>query len=204
MSSEDHDVQLAADLGLIRYDENKGFIISNPIYEELLMRFLDNRYRMASPPPSSWRWQKTDGSLDMDALLREFQKFWRRNSGVWEQKSDYTEVFPHLLLMGFLQRVTNGEGRVERECAAGSGRMDITVEYRGVTTIVEIKLIYDHDSPDTVLEEGLEQVRRYKNIVDENAPAYLVIFDRRKTAKETSWDQRLKWSHSDDITVVGC
>jgi hypothetical protein len=29
--------------------------------------------------------------------------------------SDFTEAFLHLLLMAFLQRVTNGEGRIERE-----------------------------------------------------------------------------------------
>jgi hypothetical protein len=49
----------------------------------------------------------------------------------WEKKSKYTEAFPHLLLMAFLQRVTNGHGRIEREYAAGSGRMDLAVEYNG-------------------------------------------------------------------------
>lgn len=41
-----------------------------------------------------------DGTLDMDTLLREFQKFWRRHSEIWEEKADYTEAF--------LQRVVNG------------------------------------------------------------------------------------------------
>jgi hypothetical protein len=45
----------------------------------------------------------------LDALLREFQNFWRNNSEIWEQKLDYPEAFPHLLLMVFLQRVTMGK-----------------------------------------------------------------------------------------------
>lgn len=55
----------------------------------------------------------------MDALFREFQIFWRRHGDLWEAKADYTEAFPHLLVMAFLQRVINGGGRVEREFAAG-------------------------------------------------------------------------------------
>jgi len=54
-----------------------------------------------------------------DKLLREFQKFWRRHADLWEEKADDTEVFFHLLLQAFLQRVLNGRGRIERECAAG-------------------------------------------------------------------------------------
>jgi hypothetical protein len=41
----------------------------------------------------------------MDALLHNFQEFWRNNSETWEQAADYPEAFPHLLLMAFLQRI---------------------------------------------------------------------------------------------------
>ena len=44
---------------------------------------------------------------------------------------DYREVFPPLLLMAFLQRVLNGNGRIGREYAAGRGRVDLAVEWRG-------------------------------------------------------------------------
>jgi len=72
----------------------------------------------------------------MDALLREFQKFWRRHSERWEQKADYTEAFPHLLLMAFLQRIVNGGGNVEREYAAGRGRVDLGIDFAGKTNII--------------------------------------------------------------------
>jgi hypothetical protein len=140
----------------------------------------------------------------MDALLREFQSFWRRNSEVWEQKSDYTEAFPHLLLMAFLQRVLNGGGRIAREYAAGRGRMDLAVEYSKKIYIIEIKLIHDYDTPEYVLEEGIKQIVRYRDKIDSAAPAWLIIFDRRAAAKTKTWDERLTWREEGGITVVGC
>lgn len=116
------DVELAIDLGLVAWSSTKGFTIANPVYEEILTRYLNSGYHDNLPPPSTWQWQKPNGDLDMDRLLKEFQKFWRRHSEIWEQRADYTEAFPHLLLMAFLQRVLNGGGNIEREYAAGRGR----------------------------------------------------------------------------------
>ena len=200
------DVELAMDLGLIKWDNLTGFTISNPIYEEILTRYLNSGMHDNLPPPSSWKWQKADGKLDMDALLKEFQAFWRRNSEIWEQKSDYTEAFPHLLLMAFLQRVLNSGGRMEREAAAGRGRMDLFVEYKGSKYIIEIKLIHSRDIPEEVREEGLKQISIYRDKVDPEAPAYLVIFDRRDKAKDLPWGEKIYWEENSSgaVTVLGC
>jgi hypothetical protein len=77
----------------------------------------------------------------MDGILRGFADFWRKNSEVWEEKSDYTETFPHLLVQAFLQRILNGGRRVDRESAAGRGRIDVCVEYKGECFILGIKPI---------------------------------------------------------------
>jgi hypothetical protein len=144
----------------------------------------------------------------MDSLLREFQNFWRENSEIWEQKADYTEAFPHLLLMAFFQRILNGGGRIEREAAAGSGRMDIFIEYQGKKYIIEIKLIYQNNVPDRVKATGLQQILRYRDRMAPGEPAYLVIFDRRESAKELSWDEKIYWREEavpgGTVTVVGC
>jgi hypothetical protein len=198
------DVELAMDLGLVEWRSETGFTIANPIYEEILTRYLNSGYHDNLPPPSSWQWQKPDGTLDMDALLREFQRFWRKNSGVWEQKADYTEAFPHLLLLAFLQRILNSGGRIDREVAAGRGRMDIAVEYLKRWHIIEIKLVHTWDSPEEVRKEGLEQVSRYRDTVAPNAPAYLCIFDRRPEAKRKLWEERITWEREGTIRVVGC
>jgi len=138
--AEGEGFRLCLDLGLVT--KEKGVpSVANPIYREVLARHLTYSPQLAIPEPE-WQWEKPDGSLDMDALLKEFQKFWRRNSELWEQRMNYTEAFPHLLLMAFLQRVLNGGGRIDREYAAGRGRMDLVVEYNGKTYIIEIKLIH--------------------------------------------------------------
>jgi hypothetical protein len=199
-----HDVMLAIDLGLVQWTSETGLTISNPIYTEILTSHLNSGYHDILPPPTSWQWQKPDGSMDMDKLLREFQKFWRRHADKWEEKAEYTEAFPHLLLMAFLQRVLNGGGRIERDCAAGRGRMDMGIEYNGQWYIIEIKLVHHHDGPQTVREEGLEQIRNYRDKLAPGAPAYLVIFDRRPKTKEKSWDERISWELEGDVTILGC
>jgi len=194
--------RICTDLGLVRLE--KGFpSIANPIYREVLARQATFGAQTMIPEPE-WQWQKPDGSLDMDALLREFQIFWRENSEMWEEKMSYTEAFPHLLLMAFLQRVLNGGGRIEREYAAGRGRMDLFIEYNTFKYIIEIKLIYNKQSYETVKSKGLEQTAKYRSIKAPDCPAYLVIFDRRPEVKQTPWEQRLTWMIEDDITVVGC
>jgi hypothetical protein len=136
--------------------------------------------------------------------MKEFQKFWRRHADKWEEKTDYTEAFPHLLLMAFLQRVLDGGGDIERDCAAGRGRMDLGIKYNGYWYIVEIKLVRDHDSLQTVREEGLEQIRDYRDRFAPETPAWLVIFDRRTKTKEKSWDERISWEQDDDVTLLIC
>jgi hypothetical protein len=117
---------------------------------------------------------------------------------------NYTEAFPHLLLMAFLQRVLNGGGRIDREYAAGRGRMDLSVEYNDKMYIIEIKLIYPYNSAAEILEEGLRQIAKYRDKIDAAAPAYLVIFDRRTETKEKPWEERLSWETEGSIVVVGC
>jgi hypothetical protein len=203
--------QICLDLGLVSI-ENGGPVVANPIYREVLARQMTYGTQMAIPAPE-WKWQKTDGSLDMDALLREFQIFWQNNSEVWEQKLDYPEAFPHLLLMAFLQRVTNGSGRIEREYAAGRGRMDLAVEYNGIWNIIEIKLLRQGKTFEAVEAEGKKQILRYRDTFAQSPSAlrsqkggpldcYLVIFDRRPD--KPAWDKRLLWKTADNITVAGC
>ncbi|MDR0477942.1 MAG: PD-(D/E)XK nuclease domain-containing protein [Desulfobulbaceae bacterium] len=194
--------RLCLDLGLV--ETRRGVAqVANPIYREILAREMTYGAQLAIAEPT-WPWKKPDGSLDMDRLLREFQKFWQRHSQVWEERSDYTEAFPHLLLMAFLQRVLNGGGSIEREYAAGRGRMDLMVQYADECFIIEIKLIHPYDNPETVREEGLEQIRQYRDKIAPSSPAWLVIFDRRPQAKRKTWEERIGWQRQDEIAIVQC
>jgi hypothetical protein len=199
---ESEGFRLCMDLGLVSI-ENGAPIVANPIYREILARQMTYGPQLAIPAPD-FRWENPDGSLDMDTLLKEFQQFWQENSETWEEKSDSTEAFPHLLLMAYLQRVLNGGGCIDREYAAGRGRMDLYIEYKKHGYIIEIKLIHAKQSVETVRARGLEQLTRYCDTKAPAAPAYLLIFDRRPEAKDLSWENRINWGKEGDITVVGC
>jgi hypothetical protein len=202
--------RICLDLGLVTL-ENGTPHIANPIYREVIARHITYSAQLAIPAPE-WQWQRPDGTLDMDSLLREFQGFWQTNSEAWEEMMHYSEAFPHLLLMAFLQRVTNGAGRIEREYAAGRGRMDLAVEYMGHWDIIEIKLLRKGQSLDRLKETGVQQILRYRDSFSPplrlgnsaSACCYLVIFDRRPEAAQIPWSERLKWSEEGEVTIVEC
>ena len=199
------DFRLTLDMGLVMVKDGTP-VIANPIYQEIIPRILSEPYQLSISLPD-FRWKKETGTLDMDALLKEFQKFWRRNGELWEAKADYTEAFPHLLLMAFLQRVVNGGGRIEREYAAGRGRVDLAVQYGGSWSIIEIKLVHPADGRETTVAEGLEQTARYRERIDPACPAYLVVFDRTPSGRHKSWEERLSWEVRETaggtVTLVG-
>ncbi|MDR3244270.1 MAG: PD-(D/E)XK nuclease domain-containing protein [Elusimicrobiota bacterium] len=191
------------DLGLVVREDGTP-TVANPIYREVLARQISQGSQDAMSKPE-WEWKKPDGCLDMGKLIKEFQKFWRENSEVWEEKSDYTEAFPHLLLQAFLQRVLNGGGQIDREYAAGRGRLDLCVEYNKKRYIIEVKMLRDYNTIKQVKEKGFKQIAEYRDTVAPKAPAYLVIFDRRSKKKKATWSKRITWTKAPNrITVVGC
>jgi hypothetical protein len=88
----------------------------------------------------------------------------------------YHEIAPHLVLLAFLDRVANGGGRVEREYAIGSGRMDVLLDHRDTRVAMELKVWRD-GRPDP-LADGLEQLETYLAGLGLDA-GWLVLFDRR-------------------------
>jgi len=207
---ESRGLDICQDLGLVVIEGGTPKV-ANPIYKEILARQISYGTQLAILEPA-FRWQKPDGTLDMDTLLKEFQGFWQENSETWEEKSDYTEAFPHLLLMAFLQRITNGEGHIEREYALGRKRLDLAVEFGGSWSIIEIKLLRNRQTFEKVKAEGLKQIVNYRDIFSSSRrmkdgkkiPCYLLIFDRRSEDKKLPWEQRITWNVEGDVTVVGC
>jgi len=183
----DRDVEFCLDLGLIAW--RGSLVIANAIYREVIARYLSQNFQDNIPEPE-FRWKRDDGGIDMDALLAEFQNFWRRHAEMWEAKADYTEAFPHLLLMAFLQRIVNGGGNIEREYAAGRGRADLLISYGGRRNIIEIKLVHPADGRNATLDEGLKQIARYDDKIGADT-LHLVIFDRRSEYRAKPWEQRL-------------
>ena len=77
------DLAYVQDLGLITRKPPIRF--ANPIYQEIIPRVLSYGMQVSIPEDyvKTESWYVKDGHLDMNALLVEFQKFYRRHSEVW-------------------------------------------------------------------------------------------------------------------------
>ena len=197
--AEGDEFSLCLDLGLVTIIDGTPEI-ANPIYREVIARQITYSTQLAIPKPE-WVWQNDDGSLNINTLMLEFQDFWRQHSEIWEERSDYTEAFPHLLLMAFLQRVINGGGHLEREYAAGRGRMDLALLFNKEWYIIEIKIINDYTSAEMVRKKGLEQIRRYRDRFTNIRATILAIFDRREKSKALSWDEKISHETDGDVEI---
>ena len=151
------------------------------MYAEIIGRHLtrDQQSRMQLSVPDV-PWATSDG-LDMAGLMAAFQSFWRDNSGADHDMCGYKEATPHLMLMAFLQRVVNGGGRITREMAAGSKRLDLCVEFRGHRYAVEVKLRKRFNS------DSYSQLVGYLDTLGLKE-GWLAVFD---TDSDKSWDEKL-------------
>ena len=141
LSEFDDDYRYVLDLGLLRENEHHALVPGNPMYGEIMLRYLsDSEQKRFYNDYRTPFWLKPDGSLDMPALMAEFQRFWRENSGADREVYGYNEATPHLVMMGYLQRVVNGGGRIAREMALGSKRLDLCVEFGKFRYAVELKM----------------------------------------------------------------
>ncbi|MDR2732384.1 MAG: AAA-like domain-containing protein, partial [Fibromonadaceae bacterium] len=96
------------DLGIIR-DCGDQTEPANPIYAELIVRTLNwnvqdaikTKYKDYEIPH-----YLKGGKIDINALLKDFQTFWRENSEIWierykENLYQYNEAAPHLVIQAF-------------------------------------------------------------------------------------------------------
>ena len=187
------DVAYVRDLGLIARDAPVR--VANPIYAEVIPRELtwdaqEDLEQDAAP------FVQADGKLDVALLLEEFQRFFRRHSEHWRNRFDYEEAWPQLLLQAFLQRVVNGGGRIEREYALGSGRVDLLIVWplpdrapaeRVQEVAVECKVVRERDGLERTIADGVKQTARYVERCAAEA-GHLVVIDCRENR---IWEQKV-------------
>lgn len=190
------------ELGLVR-EKNKILVPANRVYSEVVLRTLSigfqNRMNHDQHPPEIPAYL-SNNALDMKRLLGDFQNFWRENSEIWVKQSQYQEAAPHLVLQAFLQRVINGGGRLTREMAAGSRRLDLCLHFASQRYPIELKIRYSSKTR----EEGKKQLFDYMDKLD-CKEGWLIVFDRRK---KVSWKEKLYWKtttlNKKTIHLVGC
>lgn len=177
----DDDLQYVRDVGLIA--PNPPVRVANPIYREVIARTLAMRVtEQVTEKPS--RFVLPDGRLDFPLLLDAFADFWVDTGAEMAGKEKYHEVSMQVVFMGFLQRIVNGGGFVDREYALGTGRTDILVrkpygDGQVQREYIELKVWLPKKGDP--LDEGLRQLDRYLAAARLNAGT-LVIFDRREGA----------------------
>jgi hypothetical protein len=200
------DKEYCKDLGLIRNTE-RGFIISNAIYKEVLPRELtssvqDNFLSVFQP-----EWINENQCLNCDKLMTMFQQFWRENSEIWSASiAGYHEAAPHLVFHAFLQRVGNANGIIEREYGLHRKRADIYLRWKYPTgqqrIVFELKMRTEretsHEQFKKLKADGLKQTAEYADICGASE-AHLIIFDRRK---DILWDEKVFTEKSEYNTKI--
>ena len=186
------DLEYVRDLGLVGRDPPPR--LANPIYAEVVPRELSWVVQEDLDQETAW-YVEPDGRLDVDRLLAAFQQFFREHSEHWIGRFDYREAGPQLLLQGFLQRIVNGGGRIEREYGLGRGRTDLLIVWprggAGGPGAVEDRVVVEcrvlHGSLERTLAKGLEQTAAY---MDRGAvrEGHLVVFDR---SEGRSWEEKV-------------
>ena len=202
----DADRDYVRDLGLVAADP--VLRVANPIYGEVLPRELTSVLQDEMPHRTA-SYVGPGGGLDMDLLLASFQAFFRRNSEHWIERAQYKEAGPQLVLQAFLHRVVNAKGRIAREYALGSGRVDLLVVWPGGVDggeswfVVECKLVREGRSLERAVEQGLEQTARYMDTSGAEA-GHLVVFDMRagRTWAEKVYREERHWGNT-PVTVWG-
>lgn len=179
------DLSYVRDLGLIA--PNAPVRVANPMYREIIVRVLSQSVQesVTADPRSFIR---ADGGFDLRKVLAEFADWWIENGEFLSSSGFYHEVAPQLILMGYLQRVVNGGGRIAREYAVGAGRIDLAVRWPYTTPdgtrhvqreAIEIKT-WRQSKPDP-LRSGLRQLDGYLDRLRLDTGT-LAIFDQRPGA----------------------
>jgi hypothetical protein len=199
------DIKYSLDLGLLKR-ESGVLKAANPIYQEVILRTLSSKYEIAEfgqlpDLTQTKRWFKGD-QLDMESLLKEFQRYWQENSGVIDAIEGYPEALAHLVLGAFLQRILNGGvDFLQREFALGRRRLDLCARFNGLNYPIELKI-----KSNQTFQESLQQIRDYMDMdICRANEGWLVIFDNDINHK---WEDKIYWDTQEfdgkTIHVVGC
>ena len=182
------DLRYVRDVGLIATDPPVR--IANPIYGEVVPRLLAEEVEPRVVLDDA-RFVRGDGGLEVPALLRAFQQFFRENAEWWLRDTRFHEYGAQVLLQAFLQRVVNAGGHITREHGLGRGRTDLLISWRKGSEpqifVIECKVRRQRDGLDEVIRRGALQTAGYADRSGA-AEGHLLVFDRDE---HKSWDEKV-------------
>ena len=164
--------------------------IANPIYREVIPRLLAQEAEPRMFHDGS-RFLRADGGLEVSALLREFQQFFRENAEWWARDFPYSESGAQVLLQAYLQRVVNAGGHIAREYGLGTGRTDLRIAWGDgdgpQIFVLECKVRRRRDGLASVIRRGAVQTA---GCLDRSGAeeGHLLVFDRDE---KKTWDEKL-------------
>ncbi|MDR1039080.1 MAG: ATP-binding protein [Deltaproteobacteria bacterium] len=84
----DDDIQLCVDVGLLKYDPDgpAGYLPANRIYNEIFLRTLVSRMNLNIPEKFVSKWYR-ENAIDMNGLMKAFQRFWMKNAELLTDKA---------------------------------------------------------------------------------------------------------------------
>jgi hypothetical protein len=198
------DLDYVYDLGLIQ--KKPSVRIANRIYMETIPRELTWAKQVGIANQDTAWYVEADGRLNLPKLLRAFQQFFRMNAESWDERFDYREAGPQLLLQAFLQRIINGGGRIHREYALGRRRTDLLIEwpmtkqgYFGPMQRIVIETKILRKSLESTIEEGVTQTKDYGQKAGAD-DLHLIIFDR----SDRPWEEKIAERKIDDVGLWFC
>ena len=181
------DARYVNDLGLVTAPPVR---IANPIYGEVVPRLLAEEVEPRVVLDTG-RFVRGDGGLEVSALLRAFQSFFRENAEWWSRGTEYHEYGAQVLLQAFLQRVVNAGGHITREHGLGRGRTDLLISWRKGSEpqvfVIECKMRRQRDGLDEVIRRGVLQTAGYADRSGA-AEGHLLVFDRDD---RKSWEEKV-------------
>ncbi len=180
------DIGYVRDLGLIAPDPPTR--IANPIYAEMIPREMTYAMEQGLTEETA-AYVGAGSSLDVEKLFGSFQRFFREHGEHWAGRFDYAEAGPQLILQGFLHRIVNGGGRLEREYGIGRGRTDLVIVWPrdGGEDRFAVECKVAHKGREQAVREGLRQTAGYLDRLGSEA-GHLVVFDRDPAR---SWEEKI-------------
>ncbi|MDR0895368.1 MAG: ATP-binding protein [Prevotellaceae bacterium] len=194
MALQGDDVQYVTSLGLITSDVPHR--VANTIYREMISReyarvILNN---LTNQPPS---YTSSDGTINVQQLLLDFQCFFRQNVGVWIEKFDHKEVAPQLLLEAYMQAAVDG-CCIEHEYGLGRGRITLfirkplTDDYDAPLQQIVVDLKVKRSSVPKTITLGLEQVTSYMERFAPEAEGHFILCNLDPNA---TWSKKI-WHYT--------
>ena len=175
--------------GIFGKSVDNRLIISNPIYEMKIYKYLTDKMRIEESGllnfPAGSIYIKPDGSLDMGLILKNYSRY------LAELRDDKTDKFiennARLLFSIFMKPIINGVGFMYKEVVISDRkRLDVLVTYNEFKYVIELKIWRGQ----AYYEEAQVQLCEYLDR-EGLSQGYMIVHDFRKTSDKRNMTEQV-------------